>query len=50
MEPLHYKLPFNKKKIKLIKKNSLKFPKVKINNDEIVVFKPNFNVYWHIYE
>ena len=48
----HYNLPFNNNKIKLIKKdNSLKFPKViKINNDEIVVFEPNFNVYWHIYE
>ncbi len=49
---LHYKLPFNKNKIKLVKKdNPLKFPEVvKINNDEIVVFKPNFNVYWHICE
>ena len=39
------------KKKKLIKKNNyLKFPKtVKINNEEIVVFKPDFRVYWDFY-
>ena len=49
---LHYKLPFNKDKIKLIKKNDhLKFPKaIKINAEEIVVFKPDFKVYWDIHE
>lgn len=48
----HYKLPFNKNKIKLIKKDEpLKFPEaIDINNEEIVVFKPNFNIYWHIHE
>ena len=42
----------NYHKIKLIKtKINLKFPKtVKINNQEIIVFKPNFKIYWDIYE
>ena len=49
---LHYKLPFNEKKIQLIKKNSpLKFPKaIFIQDEQIVVFKPNFKVFWDIYE
>ena len=49
---LHYKLPFNENKIKLIRKNNyLKFPKtIKINDDEMVVFEPDFKVYWDIHE
>ena len=49
---LHYKLPFNKNKITLIKKDEpLKFPElININNEEIVIFQPDFNVYWHLYE
>ena len=47
---LHYELPFNSQKIKLIKvKDPINFPNVlKINNFKIKVFKPNFKIFWQL--
>ena len=46
----HYKLPINEKKINLIKKDEpIKFiNKLKINNIEVKIYKPNFEVFWDI--
>ena len=46
----HYNLPLNKLKIKILKKTSpLKFKKyIKIDFEKIIMFNPNFNVYWEV--
>ena len=46
----HYNLSLNKEKINLKKlKNPLNFNKVlKVKNNEIVIFEPNFPVYWYV--
>ena len=46
----HYGQNLNKKKIKMIKKNSpIKFKSIlSVNNKDIVIFKPNFPVYWEV--
>ncbi len=46
----HYKLPINKNKINLIKKDiPIKFVnKLKINDTEIKIYKPSFDVFWDI--
>ena len=46
----HYSQNLNKKKIKMIKKNSpIKFNSIlSVNNKDIVIFKPNFPVYWEV--
>ena len=46
----HYKLPINKKKINLIKKNNpIKFLDNLINNEiKVKIYKPNFEVFWEI--
>jgi dihydroorotase len=46
----HYGVEINNKKIKIVKKKiPIKFSEVlKFQNDDIVIFKPNFSVYWEI--
>tara|TARA_Y100001968_G_C19373581_1_gene726382 strand:- start:424 stop:1452 length:1029 start_codon:yes stop_codon:yes gene_type:complete len=48
----HYKLPINKNKISLIKMNyPIKFKeKLKFNDIEVKIYKPNFDVFWNIKE
>ena len=47
----HYNYPTNKETLKLKKlKNPIKFEKaLKVNNQKIIIFQPNFPVYWHVY-
>ncbi len=46
----HYKVNINKQKIKIIRKNKpIKFEdKLKINDEEILIFTPDFPVYWEV--
>ena len=46
----HYNLTPNKKKIRLIKKKkSIRFLKsISLNDDKIIIFEPNFPVYWKV--
>ena len=47
---LHYNLPINGSKIRLKKhKKPLNFPEhLQVNDFKIKIFKPNFDVFWHI--
>ena len=48
--PLHYKLPVNKDKITLKKlERPIHFKDyLKVKNENIKIFKPNFDVFWDI--
>ena len=46
----HYNIPINKEKIKLIKSSKpISFKKsLKFNLDQIIIFEPDFPVYWEV--
>ena len=46
----HYNLPLNKQKIKILKKNNpVNFiENIEIGLEKIIVFNPNFNIYWEV--
>ena len=46
----HYNLSINKEKLKLVKSEiPISFRKsIKFNNDEIIIFEPDFPIYWEV--
>ena len=47
----HYQQNLNKTKLKLVKKiKPIKFIKsIKVQNEEIIIFNPNFSIYWEVF-